>query len=123
MQARVQQLEADEQAHWLAEREQKLSYQQTQIMKKHAMELNAFHKKVQSRVEALKKQRAVELEQLLQKYQNMKKDLDSQQALELQKLQKKTSTSHSTSPFTSKFSPTKPLTKKPANPYSTLASF
>ena len=108
----MQQLEIEEQERWEGERQQKLSYQQTQLMKKHAMELNAFHKKVQSRVDSLKKERAVELEQVLQKYQNMKKDLDSQQTLELQKVQKKTTTSKPYSPFTSKFSPAKQGSKK-----------
>ena len=75
-------------------------------MKKHALELKAFHKKVQSKIDAMKKQRALELEQLLQKYQNIKKDLDTQQMQELKKLQKRPSTSGS-SQFSSKYSPQK----------------
>jgi hypothetical protein len=91
---------------WEGERQQKLSYQQTQLMKKHALELKAFHKKVQSKIDAMKKQRALELEQLLQKYQNIKKDLDTQQMLELKKLQKRPTTSNN-SQFGSKYSPSK----------------
>lgn len=104
IQTKVQQLEEIEQEKWEGERQQKLSYQQTQLMKKHALELKAFHKKVQSKIDAMKKQRAIELEQLLQKYQNIKKDLDTQQLQELKKLQKRPNTSN-TSQMSSKYSP------------------
>lgn len=81
-------------------------------MKKHAMELKAFQKKVQSKIDALKKQRALELEQLLQKYQNIKKDLDMQHALEIKKLQKRPATGAGSSMYSSKISPSKTLSKK-----------
>ena len=82
-------------------------------MKKHAMELKAFQKKVQSKIDSMKKQRALELEQLLQKYQNIKKDLDTQHALELKRLQKRPTTSTGSSVFSSKISPSKALKKTP----------
>jgi len=80
-------------------------------MKKHALELKAYNKKVQSKIDAMKKQRALELEQLLQKYQNIKKDLDTQQTMELKKFQKKPGTSN-TSQSSSKFSPQKSSVSK-----------
>ena len=82
------------------------------LMKKHAMELKAFHKKVQSRIDALKKQRALELEQLLQKYQNIKKDLDTQHALELKRLQKRPMTASTGSIYSSRMSPQKSSVQK-----------
>jgi len=109
---KVQQLEDEEQEKWELERQQKLSYQQTQLMKKHALELKAFQKKVQSRIETMKKKRAQELEQILQKYQNIKKDLDIQQNLEIKKMQKRPTTSTG-SQSSSKYSPSKSsLSKK-----------
>ncbi len=74
-------------------------------MKKHAMELKAFQKKVQSKIDAMKKQRALELEQLLQKYQNIKKDLDTQHALEIKKMQKHPTAG--TSIYSSRMTPSK----------------
>lgn len=81
-------------------------------MKKHATELKAFQKKIQSKVEAMKKQRALELEQLLQKYQNIKKDLDTQNALELKKLQKHNTMTSNTSVYSSKPSTAKITMRK-----------
>ena len=78
------------------------------------MELKAFHKKVQSKIDAMKKQRAVELEQLLQKYQNIKKDLDTQHSLELKRSQKRPPTAGSGSMFSSKMSPHKASVQKKA---------
>jgi hypothetical protein len=101
---KVQQLEAEEQERWSAEREQKLSFVQTQLMKKHGVERSAFQKKVQSQLDTLKKQRAVELERLLQKYQNIKKGIEVEQTLELKKAIKKNAQS---SPSGSKYSPAK----------------
>ena len=82
MQEKINKLKRDEQERWEATKQQKLAYQQTLFMKKHANELKALQKKVQSKVDSMKKQRAIELEQLLQKYQNIKKDLDIQNSLE-----------------------------------------
>jgi hypothetical protein len=110
----VQELESEEQARWEGERQQKISYQQTLLMKKHAQELKAFHKKVQSKIDAMKKQRAVDLEQLLQKYQNIKKDLDTQHSLELKKMQKRPPTASSGSIYQSKMSPHKSSVMKKA---------
>ncbi len=112
IQERIQKLQKEDQERWEAERQQKLSYQQTLLMKKHAMELKAFQKKIQSKIDSMKKQRALELEQLLQKYQNIKKDLDTQHALELKKIQKRPSTSTSSSIFSSKISPSKSSIQK-----------
>lgn len=84
-------------------------------MKKHATELKAFHKKVQSKIDSMKKQRALELEHLLQKYQNIKKDLDTQHSLEIKKLQR-----HpvgGSSMYSSKMSPSKMLSKKSPSKY------
>lgn len=89
MQQKVLELEAEEQERWSAEREQKLSFMQTQLMKKHGLERNAFQKKIQSQLDALKKNRALELERLLQKYQNVRKGVEVQQTLELKLSQKK----------------------------------
>lgn len=83
-------------------------------MKKHATELKAFQKKIQSKIEAMKKQRALELEQLLQKYQNIKKDLETQNSLELKKLK-----SHPGKSFNvSKMQTSKPKGKKGESPVS-----
>eukprot|EP01022_Parablepharisma_sp_SALTPOND_P008060 TRINITY_DN135134_c3_g1_i1.p1 TRINITY_DN135134_c3_g1~~TRINITY_DN135134_c3_g1_i1.p1 ORF type:complete len:249 (+),score=44.72 TRINITY_DN135134_c3_g1_i1:434-1180(+) len=118
IQERIQKLQKEDQERWEAERQQKLSYQQTLLMKKHAMELKAFQKKVQSRIESLKKQRALELEQLLQKYQNIKKDLDTQHALELKRVQKRPPTAASSSIYSSKISPGKSSVHKKTGPLS-----
>ena len=93
MQAKVKQLEAEEQERWTAEREQKLSFMQTQIMKKHALEKNAFQKKVESQLDVMKKKRALDTLQLLQKFENAKKEIAVQQALELKLSLKKGSQS------------------------------
>jgi len=85
-------------------------------MKKHAMELKAFHKKVQSKIDAMKKQRALELEQLLQKYQNIKRDLDTQHSLELKKSLKRPPTASSGSIYSSKMSPHKSSVQKKSPP-------
>lgn len=103
VQMKVQQLEGEEQARWTDERDQKRSFMQTQLMKKHGMERNAFQKKVQSQLDTLKKQRAVELERLLQKYQNIKKGIEVEQTLELKKVARKSQGS----PSGSKYSPAK----------------
>ncbi len=109
IQEKVHQLEEEDQQRWDGEKQQKVSYQQTLTMKKHAMELKAFHKKVQSHIDAMKKQRALELEQLLQKYQNIKKDLDTQHALEIKRLQHRPATGSSI--YSSRISPSKTLSK------------
>ena len=112
MQMRVQQLEQEEQERWEGEKQQKVSYQQTQLMKKHATELKAFHKKVQSKIEGMKKERALELEKLLQKYQNIKKDMEAQQTLELKRLEKRPTTAAGSSVFSSRYSPHKSSASK-----------
>lgn len=76
------------------------------------MEIKAFQKKVQSKIDSMKKQRAVELEQLLQKYQNMKKDLEAQQNLEIKKLKKRPPTASNSSVYSSKYSPQKSTSRK-----------
>ena len=80
------------------------------------MELKAFQKKVQSRIDSMKKQRALDLEQLLQKYQNIKKDLDTQHILEVKKMQKRPQTATGSSIFSSRLSPSKTSVQKKATP-------
>jgi Skp family chaperone for outer membrane proteins len=91
--------------------------QQTKLMKKHALGIVSFQKKVQSKIDAMKKQRAIELEQLLQKYQNIKNDLDNHQMLEIKKLQKRPMNS-STSQYLSNYnSHGGTYSKKPPSAY------
>eukprot|EP00826_Nyctotherus_ovalis_P065798 TRINITY_DN9686_c0_g3_i1.p1 TRINITY_DN9686_c0_g3~~TRINITY_DN9686_c0_g3_i1.p1 ORF type:complete len:192 (-),score=71.74 TRINITY_DN9686_c0_g3_i1:122-697(-) len=112
IQERIQKLQKGDQERWEANKQQKLAYQQTILMKKHATELKAFQKKIQSKIEALKKKRALDLEQLLQKYQNIKKDIDIQNALELKKLQRHSSSSLNVSTYSPKPSTARSSTRK-----------
>jgi hypothetical protein len=59
---KAQQLGREEEGKWDAEREQKIAARQAQIMKKHAVEIKALQKRIQTQIDSLRKQKALELE-------------------------------------------------------------